>query len=302
MPMAKVIAIDDSPDDLRLIADLLSKDKTLDVELTDSGTKALQRIRDSRPDLVIVDIDIPDLDGLELLKQIKIHYSDVPVIITTGAGRESVAIQALDSGAATYVAKSQLANSLHDAVREVLAIAESNRIANQLMACTKETHFEFDLESDPALIEPMVQLVLKNLNGFESETQRVRIGVALEHALINALYRGNLEITPEQMEAAREQRLLGIDADPVAQRRSEAPYRDRKIYVAVSISPKMAKLVVRDEGPGFDVARFDSLTVDEASQQPADRGIVLMKNLMDKVVFNEQGNEVTLIKHVANGY
>ncbi len=300
--MAKVIAIDDSPDDLRLIADLLSKDETLDVELTDSGTKALQRIRDSRPDLVIVDIDIPDLDGLELLKQIKIHYSDVPVIITTGAGRESVAIQALDSGAATYVAKSQLANSLHDAVREVLAIAESNRIANQLMACTKETHFEFDLESDPALIEPMVQLVLKNLNGFESETQRVRIGVALEHALINALYRGNLEITPEQMEAAREQRLLGIDADPVAQRRSESPYRDRKIYVAVSISPKMAKLVVRDEGPGFDVARFDSLTVDEASQQPADRGIVLMKNLMDKVVFNEQGNEVTLIKHVANGY
>jgi anti-sigma regulatory factor (Ser/Thr protein kinase) len=60
-------------------------------------------------------------------------------------------------------------------------------------------------------------------------------------------------------------------------------------------------LVIRDEGPGFDVSRFDRLAADAAAAEPADRGLVLMKTLMDEVVFNEQGNEVTLIKDVANG-
>ena len=286
-----------------MIMGLLSRNEDLQVEAVGSGSDALQHIKDSRPDLVVTDTTMPDVDGLELLKQIRVHYSDIPVIVMTSLGSEAKAVEALKAGAANYVAKTQIEDSLFNAVHQVLAIVEANRNTTELMSCLQETHFEFEIESDPELIEPLVQLVMNNLGGMhiKGQSDKVQMGVALEQALLNALYRGNLEITPDQLEAAREDQLRGIDANPVSERRGQAPYGDRKIHVQVSLSPQRARLVVRDEGPGFDVSRFDRLAADAAAAEQANRGLVLIKTLMDEVVFNEKGNEVTLIKHVANG-
>jgi CheY-like chemotaxis protein len=301
--MPKVLVVDDSPVEQQMIVGLLSRNENLQVEAVGSGSDALQHIKDSRPDLVITDTVMPYVDGLALLKQIRIHYSDIPVIVMTSLGSEAKAVEALKAGAANYVAKTQIEDSLFNAVHQVLAIVEANRNTTELMSCLQETHFEFEIESDPELIEPLVQLVMNNSSGMhlQSETGKVQMGVALEQALLSALYHGNLEITPDQLEAAREDQLRGIYADPVAERRAQAPYGDRKIHVQVSLSPQTARLVVRDEGPGFDVSRFDKLAADATAAEQADRGLVLMKTLMDEVVFNEQGNQVTLIKHLANG-
>ncbi|NIP87033.1 MAG: response regulator [Planctomycetales bacterium] len=301
--MSKILVVDDSPVERQMIVGLLSSNEGLQVEAVGSGSEALQHIRDSRPDLVISDMEMPQIDGLELLKQIRVHHADLPVIVITSLGSEAMAVEALHAGAASYLAKTNIEESLFETVQQVLTIVEANRNSSDLMSCLRETYFEFEIASDPELIEPLVQLVLNNLGGMrlQGKTDTIQMGVALEQALLNAIYRGNLEITPDQLEAARERQLLGIDVDPVAERRREAPYADRKIQVQVSLTPHTAKLVVRDEGPGFDVSRFHQLTELAGPERETDRGLLLMKNLMDEVMFNEQGNEVTLIKHLANG-
>ncbi|NIL99310.1 MAG: response regulator [Planctomycetales bacterium] len=301
--MPQVLVVDKSPTEQERIAGLLARDENLQVQAVGSGFEALQQIQQYRPDLVITDMEMPDTDGLELLRQINVHHSDIPVIFMTRLDSEAMAVEALQAGATSYVPKAQLDDSLFDMVHQVLAILEANRHTTELMKCLKETFFEFEIESDPALIEPLVQLVLHSLGGLHinGESKKLQMGVALEQALLNALYRGNLEITSDQLEAAREDQLRGINRDPVAERRGQAPYGDRKIHVAVSLSPQTVRLVVRDEGPGFDVNRVATLSTAATSEQQADRGLLLMKTVMDEVFFNEQGNQVTLIKHLANG-
>jgi hypothetical protein len=127
-------------------------------------------------------------------------------------------------------------------------------------------------------------------------TGQVRVGVALEHALLNALYRGNLEISAEAMATTREMMLQGQATDLVEQRRTQPPYRDRKIYLDIQMSTAEARFVIRDEGPGFDTARVPLRGDPESLAQGSGRGLLLMRTFMDEVLFNDQGNQVTMIK------
>jgi hypothetical protein len=123
------------------------------------------------------------------------------------------------------------------------------------------------------------------------------VGLAIEHALLNALYRGNLEISPAQMRTTRE---LLVQEPPTAglveQRLSQAPYCDRKIYLDVRMSPAEASFTIRDEGPGFDVSKLPGRGDPETLENEGGRGLLLMQTFMDKVTFNAQGNEVTMLK------
>jgi anti-sigma regulatory factor (Ser/Thr protein kinase) len=120
--------------------------------------------------------------------------------------------------------------------------------------------------------------------------------VALNEALRNAIYHGNLEIPPEQLRQAREKLLEGETDEFLEQRRLQPPFRDRRISVKASLFPDEVRLVVRDQGPGFDVSSVPNLDDREALELERGRGISLMRTLMDEVIFNDKGNEVTLIK------
>ena len=94
-----------------------------------------------------------------------------------------------------------------------------------------------------SLIDPLVDLLQQMMAGMRlcDSTGRVRVGLALEHALLNALYRGNLEISSEDMQTARETLLQGPSAGGiVAERLAKSPYRDRKIQLDICMSPDEA--------------------------------------------------------------
>ena len=63
------------------------------------------------PALVLTDLIMPEMNGLELVKAIREHHPFVPVILMTSKGNEEIAVQALQGGAASYVPKSQLAET-----------------------------------------------------------------------------------------------------------------------------------------------------------------------------------------------
>src|SRR4029077_14023248 len=107
--------------------------------------------------------------------------------------------------------KSQLPECLLDTVEQVLAISRADRNYDRLTECLVFAEFAMFLENDAALIDPLVDVVQRLIERVRlcDTTGRVRVGVALEEALLNALYRGNLELGFEEMQEDRANLLRG---------------------------------------------------------------------------------------------
>jgi len=123
------------------------------------------------------------------------------------------------------------------------------------------------------------------------EGDRTRVGLAIEAALSNALLRGNLEI-PRDDERTREE-----FEKLVHERSMQSPWRERMIHIDVQISRERMEITVRDEGPGFEVGAIDPAVQRLSSDAKMGRGLALMHTIMDSVIFNVSGNEVTMVKH-----
>lgn len=296
--MPTILVVDDSAVDRRLIGGFLEKKIQCTVEYAANGVEALARIQDAQPDVIVTDLTMPVMDGLELVKQMRHHYPDVPVILITAHGSETLAIEALDRGAASYVPKAQLAEKLVRTVMEVVSMAEADRSHEQLINCLTRTEFVFELENDPLLIDPLVDLVQKMVAGMGlcDFAGRLQIGVALKEALLNALFHGNLEIRLDEMQEVQDTLIQESDVSLVERRRSEPPYRDRRIFVDAKICKDEARFVIRDEGSGFDLSTVPHAHDPSALESERGRGLSLMRSFMDELSFNEAGNEVTMAK------
>ncbi len=151
----------------------------------------------------------------------------------------------------------------------------------------------FRLDGDLGLIAALLKLIQEELDGldFGDPAGRVQIGVALQEALTNALYHGNLEVSTELRQ--QDERLFDELAE---QRMGQEPYRSRHIRVQVQLDRDAARFVVADDGPGFDTSLFDRPVQPEDLARIGGRGLLLIRTFMDQVTFNAAGNQITMVK------
>jgi two-component system, NtrC family, sensor kinase len=126
---ARILVIDDEEAARFGIRKALEKEQYV-VELAANGQEALQKVREFSPHVVISDINMPQMDGITLLKEMGRLEVPAPVILITAHGSESVAAQGLRAGAYDYLAKPFEVDDLRKAVRnaaEKQQLLESNR-------------------------------------------------------------------------------------------------------------------------------------------------------------------------------
>src|SRR5688572_23754694 len=126
---ARILVIDDEEAARFGIRKALEREQYL-VELATNGQEALQKIREFSPHVVISDINMPQMDGITLLKEMSRLEVPAPVILITAHGSESVAAQGLRAGAYDYLSKPFEVDDLRKAVRnaaEKQRLLESNR-------------------------------------------------------------------------------------------------------------------------------------------------------------------------------
>jgi CheY-like chemotaxis protein len=301
--MPKILVVDDSPVDRQLVLGLLTKRPGLTAvekrtglaaAAVGSGKEALDVIDRDMPDLVLTDLQMPEMNGLELVEAVKARYPHLPVILMTAHGSEDIALQALQRGAAGYVPKRNLARDLLDTIDSTLHAAAAEKDEERVLRCLTEAESSFVLENDVSLVMPLVRhleeplksLKLCNANGL------LRTAVSLREALANAIEHGNLELSSDLR-----------DTDERAykqlreQRRLQEPYASRRVYVQATFTPREAAYVVRDEGPGFEVAGLPDHKDPAALEKNDRRGLFLIRTFMDQVTHNEIGNQVTMVRH-----
>ena len=296
--MSKVLIVDDSPVDRRLAAKLLEKrreggDATgITVVTAENGRQALEAIAREQPDAVVTDLQMPEMNGLDLVMQIRARHPLLPVILMTAHGSEELAVRALKSGAASYVPKRELAQDLLETVEAVVESAGGKRDESRLMQSLERTEAHFVLDNDPALIPPLVSFLKDNvfrMSGSD-DTGLIQMTVALREGLLNAMEHGNLEL-----DSALREKDDHSYHDLQRERRAQKPYADRRVHVTSRQTRGEAVFVIRDEGPGFDVSKLPDPTDPANLERRSGRGLLLMRAFMSEVRHNDRGNELTLV-------
>jgi len=116
---AKVLVIDDEPIVLKSCDKILSEEG-YDVQTVQTGTEGLQRLTGEKFDIVLTDLKMPDISGMEILKRIMESYPDVMVIMITGYSTVQTAVEAMKLGAYDYVPKPFTLEELIEAVSKAL--------------------------------------------------------------------------------------------------------------------------------------------------------------------------------------
>ncbi|MDA1329671.1 MAG: DNA-binding response regulator [Chloroflexi bacterium] len=138
----RVLVVDDEPRFVRLVeANLLTEG--FEVLTGTNGNEAVQKAADEKPDLVLLDVMMPEMDGFEACERIR-EFSNVPLIMLTAKGNEEHRVQGLNLGADDYIVKPFSANELLARVHAVLRRARASA-AESNESVLKHGELEIDL-------------------------------------------------------------------------------------------------------------------------------------------------------------
>lgn len=299
--MTVVLLVDDSVEDRCRARHFLASCATLEVHEAEDGLAALERLEILQPDVIVSDLHMPRMDGLQLVREVRLRDTLVPIVIITAHGSEEIAAQALRQGAAGYVPKSLLETALVEEVRRVADLAGTRRSKRRLMTSLASYEAKFCLPNDihvvPALVEH-VQLVVSDMKVL-NETDRLRVSVALQESLFNAIVHGNLELQSEELKRAHDEEATSAHRNVLTIRSQEQPYCRRQVDVGIKIDDGGVAIRICDEGPGFRLDEVADPTDPANLTKECGRGLLLMRMFMDEVAFNDSGNQVTMLKRRA---
>ncbi len=292
-----VLVVDDSAMDRHLAGAIIQKMPGWAAQFASNGIEALTQLGTQMPDVVLTDMLMPEMDGLQLVQAVRSKYPLLPVILMTAHGSEDIAIQALQKGAASYVPKKFLARDLGETLEQVLAASKTKMQEARLVQRMESFETRFVLENDTSLIPPLVGHLEEDINRLKlcDPSGLVLLGVALHEALTNAILHGNLGLSSELREKdEKEYYRLGLE------RRTQEPYCNRRVYVTARFTLQELTFIIRDEGNGFDPNTLPDPTDPSNLGKVSGRGLLLIQTFMDRVRHNETGNEITMVKHCGN--
>ena len=119
--MAKNILVCDDAAFMRMmIKDILTKNGYVVVGEAENGAKAVEKYNETKPDLVLMDITMPEMDGIQALKKIKEGDPGAMVIMCSAMGQQAMVIESIQSGAKDFIVKPFQADRVLEAVKKVV--------------------------------------------------------------------------------------------------------------------------------------------------------------------------------------
>lgn len=133
----RILLVDDEPDMLRLLSMIIREKTTYEPIVTNNPIEALELAKKEKFDLVVADLKMPGLDGIELLEAVKKVDEDIPVIIVTAYGTVESAMEAMHKGGFDFITKpfkkEQILFTIDKALKFVRLKNENRELRKKLM-------------------------------------------------------------------------------------------------------------------------------------------------------------------------
>ncbi len=275
--LKRILVVDDDPDLCTVLNDLLSAEYS--VTTLQTGLDALWELQRQPYDLVLLDIWMPRLNGLELLAELRSRQIPVKVIIMTGDNTPELVLRAVREQAFHYLTKPFKPQELLELVRGALAAAPEPAPIEVLSA--RRDWVELLVPCD-LTVANRLQSFLEQLETDLSPDVRQSVGEAFREILLNAIeWGGKLE-------------------------------PNRKVRIAYLRAKRMLLYRIADPGPGFRFADLNHAALANPPDQPFQHaaaraakglrdggfGILLARAKVDELLYNEAQNEVVLVKYL----
>ena len=273
-----ILIVDDDPDIHHLLAAALTEGN-YSIEDTYDGLQALSLLERKAFDLVITDIRMPGLDGLELSRRIRVLYPATKVLVMTAESTPATVISALRDQALGYFSKPFSLDAVAEMVGRVLFTPAAHGDIEVLSAIPQWISLQLRCKLEVA--DRLIPF-LREMGADLSPDERENVGAAFRELLMNAIEHGG-HSDPSKT----------VRVDYIRTRKSmvykiwdpgEGFSFDDLAHAAISNSPD---------------APFQHVEVREKlGLRPGGFGILLTRNFVDELIYNQKGNEVLLIKYV----
>ena len=165
-----ILLIEDNPVDAQLTKDILAEESAdqFDLSQVDQMSEAIRRLRNERFDVVLLDLSLPDANGLETVHQIQVTTPNVPIVVLSGFDDKALALQAVQNGAQDYLVKGRSSGELLG--RAIRYAIERKRAEERLIYLAQYDHLTGLVNRTlfrDRLTQP-VGLMLLDLDGFKT--------------------------------------------------------------------------------------------------------------------------------------
>ena len=274
---ARILIVDDDPDIHALLLSSL-RDMACQADSASSGEQALALLQSNEYDLVLSDVMMPGIDGLELLHHIQQQRPGTPVVVMTAQSTPENIIRSIREKAYAYFSKPFSADAV---VQMVSAALEKPAGSDDIEVLSARPgwialRLRCKMETADRLVRFFGELPL-DLTADEQND----VAFAFRELLINAIEHGG-KLDPEKKVDVAYIRLNGALIYQVRDP-GEGFSFDKLAHAAIANAP---------EDPVSHVAVRQA-----AGLRPGGFGILLMRNIADELVYNERGNEVLLVKY-----
>jgi len=244
----------------------------------------------TQPDIVIMDLFLPDQEGMTLVRQIRERRPTCPVVLLTDAGHDDSTMEGLRAGALDYVQQpiyeEAFAQVLQRAIHSLPASVDDAPGVERL-------EYVLVMGPDPCHVESTVAWLIQGTAMGLMEARQLHLRAALQELVMNAVEHGCLELRyRDKIEAMAKDRYDAL----IQQRRQEARFRDRRVTIRAIYDKRQQMLTyqIADEGTGFNWKSRVNRPLDAcATGDASGRGLFLTQSFFPDIRYNDKGNEVT---------
>jgi len=289
----KVLIVEDDLASQKYMEFVIKKEG-YEYQIASDGAEGYEMYRSFGPDMVLSDINMAVMNGLEMLQKIREHDRRVFVVMMTAFNSENYVIDSIKLGANNYLKKP----IKRDNLISILRTAEMDmKKKNQILEAHSdicEDHLSFKFETKVHLVPAMVDFLTKEISSYFETEIWLDLKVGLSELLMNAVEHGNLGISYEEKSEA----LQNNELHELYQQRLQNPQlSSRSINISYDMKKGYCEWIIEDEGAGFDYSKYEHISP-ERLEDLHGRGIFICQRYFDEVEFVGKGNKVRVRKYV----
>ncbi|EQA46099.1 response regulator receiver domain protein [Leptospira broomii serovar Hurstbridge str. 5399] len=283
-------------DDEEVIRDLFQEIFGSEYELTLAGTaeQALEIADSDAFDLIITDIRLPRMNGIELITKLREKGVETPFIVITGNQDIQISINALRLGAVDFFLKPFRMEAIRYSLLRFRNLFYAGKdLVDKRFFQVRESKQKFALIPRLGNLNQYVHLILRSIShlpGLHSD-DLLSLKVSLYELVGNAIEHGCARISYHQ-----KQELMFKENDYFSYVDNICESKEEWIEVEVHYDDKQVTVILEDKGEGFDPDRVPDPVNDPNASQLSGRGIFLVRMNVDSLEYNGKGNRVTFVK------